>query len=214
MAKIYLIRHAESIANTFGIYQGQTYDTDLSELGKKQAKRLGEKFQSVHVNKIFASPLKRTKQTAQAIAKITGAPIEFDMNLIETNHGEWEGLSKDEIKVNFSTIYENWQNNPSDVYFPSGESFSETVARAEAFLTSNIFEEDVAVIAHDNIIRAMLCLIENTEINNMWGYGLDPAGVTVIKVNYVSRDNFYKVVKLNDTDHLKNLRADINIHAL
>ncbi|MEK9143344.1 MAG: histidine phosphatase family protein, partial [Patescibacteria group bacterium] len=33
MAKIYLIRHAESIANAQGIYQGQTYDTELSVRG-------------------------------------------------------------------------------------------------------------------------------------------------------------------------------------
>ena len=40
MTKIYLVRHAESLANAQGIYQGQTYDTPLSNLGKKQAAAL------------------------------------------------------------------------------------------------------------------------------------------------------------------------------
>ena len=54
MAKIYLIRHGESIANTLSIYQGQTYDTDLSPLGNRQVYALHDYFVGKTVSAIHA----------------------------------------------------------------------------------------------------------------------------------------------------------------
>jgi len=64
---IIVVRHAESVANTEGIYQGQTYDTDLSELGKKQTKALANRLNDLELRKIITSPLKRTYKTAGSI---------------------------------------------------------------------------------------------------------------------------------------------------
>lgn len=214
MTKIYLIRHAESVANTMGIYQGQTYDTDLSALGKNQAKALAQKFKSIQIGQIYSSPLKRTKQTAQEIAEATGLEIEIDLNLLETNHGDWEGMSKEEIKKTYNGKYEGWLTNPADVYFPRGETFCETVARAEAFLTSTIFDENTLVVTHDNIVRSMLAIIDGKEINSIWDYDLDPAGITEIEVDYTNRDRIYKILTINNTSHLTDLRADLSKHAL
>lgn len=56
MAKIFFIRHAESIANTQGIYQGQTYDTPLSPLGVRQARLLAQRLARENLSFVIASP--------------------------------------------------------------------------------------------------------------------------------------------------------------
>lgn len=82
MAKIYLIRHAESIANTQGKYQGQTYDTPLSPLGEMQSQALRNRFVGTRFDQVFSSPLKRTTQTAMAISQ----NVTFASEIVETNH--------------------------------------------------------------------------------------------------------------------------------
>ena len=128
MNKIYLIRHAESVANTLGIYQGQTCDTDLSPLGVKQAKALAIKLKSEEFDKVYCSPLKRTLLTAQAIAGFHDRRIDVitDRNIVETNHGKWEGLRKKEIEFRWPRLYRLWHIDPENVKFPAGERFART----------------------------------------------------------------------------------------
>ena len=117
---IIVVRHAESVANTEGIYQGQTYDTDLSELGKKQTKALANRLNDLELRKIITSPLKRTYKTAEAVASEIGCDVEINEMIIETNHGVWEGKPKSWITQNFPDIHELWQRKPSEVIFPEG----------------------------------------------------------------------------------------------
>ena len=94
MTCIYLIRHAESIANSLGILQGQTYDTPLSPLGIRQQKALRNRMVNTKFDKILVSPLLRANQTAIGL---TG-PVDLCPDILETNHGDWEGKSKNEIQ--------------------------------------------------------------------------------------------------------------------
>ena len=211
---IIVVRHAESMANTQGIYQGQTYDTDLSELGKKQAEALAKRLKSIGVRKIITSRLKRTHQTAQTIANEVGCEIEINDMIIETNHGIWEGNHKDWIKENFSDIYELWQKKPSEVIFPEGEAFMDTVKRTLTFLESTNFETRTLVVTHDNIIRAMVSLINNFDIDKIWEIPLETASLNFFEVNKVNQKNLFRTLMLNDIEHLVGLRNDISIHAL
>ena len=123
MAKIYLVRHAESIANVQGIYQGQTYDTDLSKRGVMQAQALAQHFQYIPISRVIASPLKRTLQTATIVAFNKHLPVQLESQIIETNHGEWEGKHKDVIKKR------------GHGYIKNGRSFRHLLN----FLKANIF---------------------------------------------------------------------------
>ncbi len=211
MAKIYLIRHAESIANTQSIYQGQTYDTDLSELGKKQVRVLTKHLQKLNVNKIFTSPLKRTFQTAEVLHKILDKPLFTDRRIIETSHGQWEGKHRDIIKSTWPAIYRKWLKFPSSVKFPDGEHFLETQKRVVAWWKSVADEKgEILAVTHDNIIRILIAKVLNMKLNHIWKFHLQPTSVTLIEV----RENMPKLVYLNDHKHLGSLQANLAIHAL
>src|SRR3989344_4093653 len=153
MAKIYLIRHAESLANTWGIFQGQTYDTGLSPLGRLQSIALKNRFSTEKLNGVYASPLKRTRQTAKTLGKHINEPA-----LLETNHGEWEGKSKIQIQTAWPDLYHKWLTFPSQVIFPNGAALVDTASR-----TINWFNHltdqpgTFAVVTHANIIQIILC---------------------------------------------------------
>lgn len=214
LEKIIAVRHGESIANTQGIYQGQTYDTDLSDLGRSQAKALSERLKDFGVKKIIASPLKRTYQTALEISRLTDAPIEINELILETNHGHWEGMSKDWIKKNYADIYNVWFTRPSTVVFPSGEAFTDTLKRVEMFLETTQLSDNTVLVTHDNIIRIMVTLSNGWSLDEVWRHDIEPAALNFFELNKINGKNKLKLLKLNDNIHLEGLRCDLTMHAL
>ncbi|KKU81699.1 MAG: Phosphoglycerate mutase [Microgenomates group bacterium GW2011_GWA2_47_8] len=212
MAKIYLVRHAQSIANEEGIYQGITYDTDLSPMGKKQAQLLAKCFDAIHITKIISSPLRRTMQTANFVAKSKKLPILEEKSIIETNHGAWEGKHKDVIKKTWPWIYRKWSRFPSSTKFPQGEHFLETQKRVLAWwqLFCQNISSDTLVVSHDNIIRIIVARILNRKLNKIWKFHLQPTAITEVGV---TKDNI-TLVSLGDSKHLGGLDVDLSMHAL
>lgn len=205
MAKIYLIRHAESIANTRGIFQGQTYDTALSPLGHCQAQALKDRFANEKFDAVYTSPLKRTVQTARPLG-----PITIEPSLIETNHGTWEGLSKTEIKAKWPKEYDLWLTRPSEVQFPGGEHFSQTVDRiVEWFDKVSQKSGNYVAVTHSNVIMVLLTKILELGTNDMWQFAMQPTAVTLIETHSPA-----KIIYLNDTNHLKDLTSDLERQAI
>lgn len=210
---VYLIRHGESVANTETKYQGQTYDTPLSPLGNKQANALAERLRSEHVARLITSPLTRTRETAEAVAKWhDGLRVEVAPEIIETNHGKWEGKNVVTIKENWPEEFETWQNTPSCTIFPNGDAFEDTRMRVltwwKEFLTT--VQGATIVIAHDNILRVLLVDALGMDPDSMWRFELQPAAITTIKVT----NGKVNVGTINDTNHLEGLQANLANHAL
>lgn len=214
MSLIYLARHAESIANTEGIYQGHTYDTDLSLLGRKQAEVLAKELAKFKIDHIVSSPLKRTYQTAMAVSEKTGLSVEKEMSIIETNHGLWEGRTKEWIKENYPELYEVWNTTPSKAKFPKGEKFTETFKRVKDYVLRNKWRGNTLIVAHDNIVRIMLCMACNRPVDDLWKFGIEPAAISIIEVIGVNGTKRLKSISYNNTKHLDSLRSDLSIHAL
>ena len=210
---VYVVRHAESIANTESKFQGQTHSTNLSERGKKQADALGKRFKDEKITKVVASPLTRTRETAQAVAKWhDGLEVEIQPEIIETNHGEWEGEEVAAIKEKWPTEFEMWQVAPSHVQFPNGESFEETRTRVLNWWREfhPTVRGAVVVVTHDNILRTLITDTLGMHPDLMWRFELQPTAVTTIKVT----DGKVKVGTINNTNHLEGLQANLANHAL
>lgn len=212
MAKIYLVRHAESIANTQGIYQGQTYDTYLSVRGNKQAQALALCFEHIPLSRVIASPLKRTMQTATIVAFNKNLSVQVEPQIIETNHGDWEGKHKEIIIKTWPWIYRKWTRFPSATKFPQGEHFLETQKRVLRWwwLFYQTVDTDTLIVSHDNIIRIIVARILNRKLNKIWKFHLQPTAITEVSV---TKDKI-TLVSLGDSKHLGGLNVDLSMHAL
>lgn len=97
---IYFVRHAQA-ENTEGIYYGRIPGFHLSELGRKQAEKVGKFFEGKNIDTIYTSPLERTFETANLIGQsLPNAKIIHDYELIEANMAGWQGLKYDEAYKN------------------------------------------------------------------------------------------------------------------
>lgn len=209
---VIFVRHAESIANTLGIYQGQTYDTDLSALGLKQADRLAKKAYELGIKKVVTSPLRRCYQTAIAVSKLIECPVAVDARLIEISHGDWEGMSKEWIAQYYPELYRTWKSRPQEVVFPQGESLQNVWERIDNLLQDSLLEENTMLVTHDAVIRVINCVSEG--IDKFWVQELDSASLNFFELGIVEGRKRLRPLKMNETSHLKDIKSNLIKHAI
>ena len=89
--RLLLVRHGATILSAEDRFAGST-DVDLSEEGRDQARGLAERLAQEPLSAAFASPMKRTIETASIAAAPHGlTPVPVD-GLREIDHGRWEGM--------------------------------------------------------------------------------------------------------------------------
>lgn len=211
MVKLFIIRHAESEWNPIGRYQG-LLDPGLSERGLKQAELLGRALEKEKIDVIYSSPLKRTHQTAQEIAKRHGLEIIEDRRIIEIDHGVWSGMLVEEVKERFPEDFRMWLEEPHRVKFEGGESLQDVFKRVKDFLEfirEKHWGQTVVIVSHTVPIRAMFCALLNIDLSKFWVFGCDNASYS--SVHMEEKRNV--IVKLNITCHLGELYVQAH-HAL
>lgn len=149
-ARILVLRHGQSEWNALGRWQGQA-DIDLTDTGRDQARRAADRLGGFDA--VASSDLTRARTTATIIAESLGLGLlEPDPRLRETDVGEWQGLTHDEIEV-------AWPGYLAAHRRPPGfEPDSSIVARVNAALLdlAGRFEGgEVLVIAHAGVLRVM-----------------------------------------------------------
>jgi broad specificity phosphatase PhoE len=91
---------APTILSAEDRFAGST-DVDLSEEGRDQARGLAERLAPKPLSAAFASPMKRTMETASIVAAPHGlTPVPVD-GLREIDHGRWEGMRRSEVEAQF-----------------------------------------------------------------------------------------------------------------
>jgi len=153
--KVTAIRHAESEGNLIPIYQGELPGTDLTKLGQSQAKKAGQYLQTKNVDVIYCSPLARTRQTAEAIAKETGAEVIVDERLREVSFGKWEGKTVDFSDLTFlkeRRAHKIEEGKPESIYhFDGMENWESVQARISDFMKEILprhRSEHIVVVSH------------------------------------------------------------------
>ena len=128
-ADIYLIRHAQSRENSGEEYMPEFTidDAPLSELGKKQAQALAERFEPGDIDMIFSSTLIRTAQTMQPTARKLGKPIIMLPELMEAETLV-RGTPREKVKL----LIPEAVTPDEDVFLPDPESPEQMTARAES----------------------------------------------------------------------------------
>ena len=92
-APFYYLRHGETEANAAGTIAG-SLDVDLTPLGREQARLAARALASQPITAIYASPLRRARETAQPVAEALGLPVTILDEIAERNWGDLEGLPR------------------------------------------------------------------------------------------------------------------------
>ena len=156
---LYVARHGQTTWNVAELISGLS-DVPLTEMGQQQAKELAEEVSRLErpITKIIHSPLKRAKDTAQAVADKNHLPMIADERLVEMNYGDFDGMPQStpafqKARVQFAKR------------FPNGESVLDTYARVVPLLEEVLADEanTYLLVCHNGLIRAIRNYFEPLE---------------------------------------------------
>ena len=155
MALFYFLRHGETEWNAEGRVCGRT-DVPLSDAGRRQARLLARRLQSIPVLALYSSPLVRALESARIIGEVIGREPLVDCRLAELNYGAWEGSTFEEIQRTTPAIYRAWDTDAATHAPPGGESGEQLIARVTPFLADVAQRHphgNVVVVCHRTVRR-------------------------------------------------------------
>ena len=149
----------------------------------------------------FSSPLKRAHDTAKAAADALGLTVEIDDDLIETDFGEWEGLTFPEAAKRHPEVHGRWLRDTS-LQPPGGESFDEVQHRVQRARDRIIVDHGpgtVLVVSHVTPIKTLLRLALGAGPSILHRLHLDLASLSIAEFY---PDDGASVRLVNDTSYL------------
>lgn len=155
---VLLLRHGETELNRAGALRGRL-EVPLSENGRWQARRLAERIAAEYVvERIVASPLRRTVETAEAVSRATTAAVELAPSFVDVDYGSWAGRPPRELTSAERAEFERWRRDPTTA-LPGAEPPQAVQTRATEALEALVATEVgcAAVVSHDAVIQLVLC---------------------------------------------------------
>src|SRR5215208_6591277 len=105
--RLYVVRHGATQLTAEDRFSGSV-GVDLSDAGRRQAARLGDRLRDEGITACYSSPLSRTLETAQLVVGRRDLHIETRDALREISHGHWEGLTRREVEARHADEYAAW----------------------------------------------------------------------------------------------------------
>jgi broad specificity phosphatase PhoE/ribonuclease HI len=198
-----LLRHGETPLSVDKRFSGRT-DIALTERGEAQAAAAAKRLADAGIEALVSSPLRRTQQTAAAVAEVLGLDVELDDGFAETDFGEWEGSSFRELSSTAADKLQAWLDDPR-VAPPGGESMVSTDARVAAArdrVLSSHPGKTVLIVSHVTPIKLMLRNALDAPMNAVFRLHLDLASLSVVDW-YVNGPSVVRL--MNDTGYLGDL---------
>lgn len=193
MTTVLLIRHGRTSANTAGVLVGRTSGVELDAAGVQQVAELATRLSGVQLRAVVTSPLRRCRQTAQALiaAQTDSCVLTVEQGLVECGYGEWTGKSLRELSKD--KLWGAVQQQPSSVRFPGGESMSEMASRAVAAVRAWNERMEAehgtdaiwAAVSHGDPIKAVLADALGMHLDSFQRIVVDPASISIVRYTAV-----------------------------
>ncbi len=179
---VVFVRHGQT-PTTGSTLPGRASGLHLADKGNEQANAVAERLAPFKgkVAAVYASPLERTRETAQPIAKQLGLRVRTSKGLLECDFGEWTGA---ELKALMKLPeWKQVQRYPSGFRFPGGESFVDMQARIVDEVTRLVAEHRgkvVVAVSHADPIKAAVAHAVGTHLDLFQRIVVSPCSVTAI----------------------------------
>jgi len=200
--RLVLARHAVT-AQTGPLLSGRAPGIDLSEEGRQQAATLGARLASLPVRAVYASPIERTTQTAEAVATHHGLTVQPLPGVVEADYGAWTGQKLADLAK--TDLWQVVQRTPSRASFPDGESLAGMQARMVAALEAVVADHPsqlVVVVSHADPIKAAIAHYTGVHLDLFQRIMVSPASVTA----FAFGPHGVAMLKCNDTGALDELQ--------
>lgn len=158
ITRLFLVRHGATAATEEDRFSGSS-GAELSDQGRWQAARLGERMSQQHITAVYASPLSRALETARIVARHCRLEPAIRDGLREIGHGHWEGMKREDVEHQFASEYAAWEADPFTFAPAGGESGVAVLARALPVIREIVTTHpggQLLVVSHKATLRLVL----------------------------------------------------------
>ncbi|MFI9588370.1 bifunctional RNase H/acid phosphatase [Streptomyces sp. NPDC052236] len=203
-ATFVLLRHGETPLTPEKRFSGSGgSDPSLSAVGLRQAEAVASALAARGtIEEIVSSPLKRCRETAEAVAVRLNLGVRIEEGLRETDFGAWEGLTYAEVRERYGDDLTAWLASPK-VAPPGGESFATVTRRVSATrdkLLATYAGRTVLLVTHVTPVKTLVRLALGAPPESLFRMELSAASLSAVA--YYADGNA-SVRLLNDTSHLR-----------
>lgn len=154
---IYLVRHGESGANAMNIVQGA--EAELTDLGIRQAETLAERFRSIPVDVIYASPAERAFRTASIIGSAIGQDV-IPTNILQEKGRPSEVVGKKGADPAVRKVMQLMDEHRTDPlwHYSDEENFFDLKKRCEKVVSwlEDMSEQNVLCVTHSHLLYCLV----------------------------------------------------------
>lgn len=204
MTKIILTRHGHVDWIAPERFRGRA-ELPLSELGKRQAEALGRRVaEGWKPDAIYASPLSRCVHTGEAIGRATGSKVHVLEDLADTDYGQWQGLTHEEVRTRWPDESRLWFEAPDLAVIPGGETLAGVLVRSINVLQIVLRkhrDQTVVLVGHDSINRVLLLHSLGLPLSRYWRIKQDPCCLNEIEVQHT----VFTIHRVNESHHTAGL---------
>ena len=211
---VYWVRHGESWVNINLEFSYRLVDKPLTPKGLLQAQQTAAYFADKPVAAVYASPLSRAVQTAEAIGQVVGQPVVALEEFREVNVGQLEAMPPTaETWAMHARVVNAWMTGDGDAAFPGGENYHTLLARIRAGLreaTRGRDGERVVVVSHGgNLISVLHDICPTVDMRRVRETGVSNCSITRIQL-HTDGDRVEGIVReWNTCGHLSGAAADL-----
>lgn len=165
--KLYLLRHGQTEFSRANAFCGSGLDPELTADGVEMAEAFASAYQALKWEAIYASPLRRTRATAQPLCEALGMAPELRDDLKEIGYGQWEGKNIETVSTEFHDDHLRWTADPA-WYPPTGGepavAIAQRVMRVVEEIKSRRTGGNVLIVSHKATIRILLCALLGIDV--------------------------------------------------
>jgi len=197
----HLLRHGQTEHTPERRYSGRN-DLPLSRTGRAEAEAAAARAAELGIEVVVASPLRRTRETAEIVAGVLGLPVGLDEDLVELDFGDLEGLTFEEAATKHPLAARRFMTDVT-VSAPGGESIADVAVRASRARRRLLARHEgrtVLVVSHVTPIKLFLAAGLGVGEEVVHRVFLEAASLSTVAW---SSDGRASVRLVNDTAHLR-----------
>lgn len=189
MATVLLLRHGHSTANAAGVLAGWSEGIGLTDTGREQASRVGERLAPLTVARVVSSPLQRCLETVGLALPDHAASI--DDRLGECHYGGWTGRSLADAAKD--PLWRVVQDDPESATFPPHDDYaSESLGEMATRVIGGVRALDAEVeaehgadavwlaVSHGDPIKSVVAEAVGAGIAGLQRVRVDPGSITAV----------------------------------
>lgn len=197
---ICLIRHGRQCSKLCNV------DVELAPEGREQADLLGQRLKTYDIEAVYSSDLIRARETADIINKHLNKPRVIDERWQEANFGGMTGLTNDEMREKYGDFLEKRATMTEDIPYPDGGENCRMVFERSFEALKDLTKENyenVCVVTHGGVIRALLTGIVGADYAKWLTYGRQLENCSISHILYDEKMKTFHIERLNDFAHFE-----------